>query len=176
MACTVTGIAPFLSMIRAHRAATLAGETVPDHRFLVIHGASRSVEFGPYREELEALSEEDWVEAVATVSRPWEDAEWPGEVGRVEDVLRKHFDRLGWTGDEAAGYACGNPNMIENAKGILARARVPQAHLHEEKYFTTTGEAVPIDDPAPEPSVEKPKPKMPPGPPGGIKLKTVPRS
>ena len=43
MACTVTGIAPFLSMIRAHAAALAAGETVPDHRFLVVHGASHGI-------------------------------------------------------------------------------------------------------------------------------------
>src|SRR5690606_28154917 len=109
MACTVTGIAPFLSMIRAHRAARLAGEPVPDHRFLVLHGASHAVEFGPYLAELAELAQEDWVEAVNTISRPWNDPDWTGEVGRVEDVLRKHLDRLGWTGDDTAGYACGNP-------------------------------------------------------------------
>ena len=178
MACTVTGIAPFLSMVRAHRAARLAGEAVPDHRFLLLHGASHAVEFGPYRDELADLVKEDWVEAVNTISRPWNDAGWTGETGRVEDVLRLYLDRLGWTGEDTAGYACGNPDMIENVKGMLARARFPQRYIHEEKYFTTTGEAVPLDDPAPEPDVDtpQPEPKRPPMmPPGGIKLKTAPR-
>lgn len=170
MACTVTGVAPFLSMIRAHAAARRAGETVPDHRFLVVHGASHAVEFGPYRAELAALAAEGWVEAVATVSRPWAEPGWAGEVGRVEDVLRKHLDRLGWTGADAAGYACGHPDMIETAKGILARARFPEAHVHDEKYFTT-GEAVPA-----VPAETPPPPMRPPSrPPGGVTLKTVPR-
>lgn len=169
MACTVTGIAPFLSMFRAHAAALDAGEAVPEHRFLVIHGASHAVEFGPYRAELAALAEEPWLETVSTVSRPWGNPDWTGEIGRVEDVLRKHLDGLGWAGADVAGYACGHPQMIETAKGILRRAGVAEAHVHEEKYFTE-GEAAPI-----EPEVEAP-PKRPPGPPGGITLKTVPRS
>lgn len=184
MACTVTGIAPFLSMIRAHRAAKQAGEAVPDHRFLVLHGASHAVEFGPYLDELAVLAQEGWVEAVNTISRPWTDPSWDGETGRVEDVLRKHLDRLGWTGDDTAGYACGNPDMIEKVKGILKRARLADEHIHEEKYFTTTGEAVPIDET--EDTVSPPSgppggitlktAKRPPGPPGGIQLKSVPRS
>lgn len=168
MVCTVTGIAPFLSMIRAHRSAKLAGDPVPDHQFLVIHGASIAVEFGPYLDELADLAQEDWVHAINTVSRPWSNPDWTGETGRAEDVLRKYLDGLGWTGDDAAGYACGNPDMIENVKGMLARAGLPQPHIHEEKYFTATGEAIDIDDPAPEPEMKKPA-----GPPGGIQLKTV---
>ena len=167
MACTVTGIAPFLSMLRAHAAAGGA----PDHRFLVIHGASHAAEFGPYRAELAALAAEDWVEAVSTVSRPWDDPAWTGEVGRVEDVLRKHLDRMGWDAADVAGYACGHPQMIETAKGILRRAGIDGAHVHEEKYFTE-GEATPV-----EPETDVPAPKTPPGrPPGGITLKSVPRS
>jgi hypothetical protein len=67
----------------------------------------------------------------------------------------------------------------------LAITRFPQGHIHEEKYFTNTGEAIAIDDPAPEPELEKPKGPpgglplkavKPPGPPGGITLKSVPRN
>ena len=36
-----------------------------------------------------------WLQYVATVSRPWENPGWSGEVGRVEDVLRKHADMRG---------------------------------------------------------------------------------
>jgi ferredoxin--NADP+ reductase len=171
MVCTVTGIAPFLSMMRAHRRARAAGADLPDHRFLVLFGASRAEELGPYRAELDALATEGWVDAVPTVSRPWDNPGWTGEVGRVNDVLRKHLDRLGWAG-QAAVYACGNPDMIEAVKGIARRAGVDAADIHEEKYFTAPAEAagsvVPTTTPAPVPA-------RPPGPPGGIRLKSVPR-
>ena len=176
MACTVTGIAPFLSMIRAHAAALDAGTPVPEHRFLVIHGASHAAEHGPYRAELERLAERSWVDTVPTVSRPWADPSWTGEVGRVEDVLRKHLDRIGWAADEVAGYACGNPNMIETALGILRRAGVDAAHLHEEKYFTI-GEAGPSADAAsaPTPPLSPPPGRRSSGRgPGSVVLKTVP--
>lgn len=178
MGCTVTGIAPFLSMIRAHAEALRLGQGVPDHRFLVIHGASHAGEHGPYRAEMATLAEAPWVEAVCTISRPWTAPGWEDEVGRVEDVVRKHLDRLGWGGSEVAGYACGHPDMISAVKGVLKRACVPEAHLHEEQYFTT-GEAAPAAS-APEAAGAKPppkaRPKRPPGPPGGIKLKAVPRT
>jgi ferredoxin--NADP+ reductase len=168
MACTVTGLAPFLSMLRDHAARGA------DHEFLVVWGASDAAEFGPYRAELAALAAEGWVEAVPTVSRPWANPGWAGEVGRVEDVLRKHLDRLGWTGADTAGYACGNPDMIETVQGVLRRARFPDEHVHEEKYFTT-GEAAPAASGAAPPPAPRPVPKRPPGPPGGVTLKTVPR-
>jgi len=171
MACTVTGIAPFLSMLRSHRRARDAGESVPDHRFLVLFGASRSVEHGPYRAEVEALAREGW----------------------VDDVLRKHLDRLGWDGPDTAGYACGNPDMIENVKGLLARAGLMKDHVHEEKYFTHHDDHEPVALAAPEIATPTPTPptlpgqtpmrtapsgppSRPPGPPGGIVLKTAPRS
>lgn len=166
MACTVTGIAPFLSMLRSHRRAREAGEAVPHHHFLVLFGASAPVEHGPYRAEIEALAREGFVVAVPTISRPWLAPDWAGERGRVEDVLRKHLDRLGWTGDDAAGYACGNPDMIENVKGILARAGFAKEHVHEEKYFTSEEHET-----APKPATPGPKP--PSTPPGGITLKAV---
>ncbi|WP_412061629.1 FAD-binding oxidoreductase [Rubrivirga sp. IMCC45206] len=176
MACTVTGIAPFLSMIRAHAAAQGAGETVPDHRFLVVHGASHAAEFGPYLDELAALAEADWVEAVSTVSRPWSDLDWAGETGRVEDVLRKHLDRLAWAPDAVAGYACGNPQMIETVRGILARARVDDAHVHEEKYFTVGEAGTLAEAPTPAPAAAFKRPPVLPGRrPGSVVLKTAPR-
>lgn len=182
MACTVTGIAPFLSMLRAHRHAQATGEAVEDHRFLVLFGASAPVEHGPYRDEMAALAREGFVVAVPTISRPWLAPEWAGEQGRVEDVIRKWLDRLGWAGGDAAGYACGNPNMIENVKGILARAGFPKEHVHEEKYFTEEAPAAPASPPATAPAMtaptvsapvgaEQPRPKAP----GGITLRTVPR-
>ena len=146
MAATVTGAAPFVSMARAQRHALERGTLAEPHRFLLIHGASRSEELGTYLAELRAFGETDWLTYVPTVSRPWEDPAWTGETGRVEDVLRKHMDRLGFSAQNAVGYACGNPQMIENAKGILARCRFPKEHVLEEKYFTT-----------PTPEAEKPQ-------------------
>lgn len=165
MACTVTGVAPFLSMLRDHADAMKTGRDTPGHRFLVLHGASHSAEFGPYRAELESLAEQGWVDAIATVSRPWDDATWAGEVGRVGDVLRKHLDRQGWPADDIAGYACGHPQMVTTVAGMLRRAGVPADQIYDESYFTES-----VAEPRPPPT------RPAPGPPGGIALRSVPRT
>ena len=72
---------------------------------------------------------------IPTISRPWEEPNWLGETGRVEDVLRKHADRLGFNHTNSVAYACGHPQMVENVKGILARARFLKDHIREEEYF-----------------------------------------
>lgn len=133
MVATVTGIAPFISMLRAYH---VASETPPPLRFTVLHGASWSQDFGPYCDELKRIeAEDDCVRYVPTVSRAQQDAGWQGEVGRVEDVLRKYADRLPLGSGELAAYLCGNPQMIENARGCLQRARIAPEQIHTEQYF-----------------------------------------
>lgn len=134
MAATVTGIAPFASMIRTHH-IRLKRADPRSLRFALVYAASRSEELGPYREEMEEIAREGWLNVIPTVSRPWEDPSWQGETGRVEDVIRKHADALGFDHTNTVAYACGNPQMIENVKGILRRARFPKERFHEEKYF-----------------------------------------
>ncbi len=134
MGATVTGVAPYISMARTQRMDMQNGKTSP-HQFAVILGASRSWELGVYHDELTQLSRDGWLIYVPTVSRPWEDAAWKGEAGRVEDILRKYSDQLGFDYTNAVAYSCGHPQMIENAKGILARARFPKERIREEKFF-----------------------------------------
>lgn len=136
MVATVTGIGPYISFIRDQLRALRSGTLETPRPMLVLHGASRSWEFGTYLDELTALSEEvDWFEYVPTVSRPWEDPEWTGECGRVEDVLRKYLDASPFPVDDTASYTCGHPQMIEKAQGILQRAGFSEEAIHEEKYF-----------------------------------------
>jgi ferredoxin--NADP+ reductase len=131
---TVTGVAPFVSMAR-----TLARESqegrVPAALLVLLQAASRSWEFA-YHDELEALAKRfDWLRYIPSVSRPWEDAAWKGEVGRVEDVLRKYLDSLGLEASKTTAYLCGHPQMIENSKGILERRGFAKEFIREEIYW-----------------------------------------
>lgn len=136
MAATVTGVAPYVSILRAQAHALERGNGTTPHRLLILHGASRSWEFGTYLDELQAAAARyDWVSYVPTVSRPWDDPDWSGEVGRVEDVLRKHLDAAGFGPADTAAYTCGHPKMIDKAQGILQRAGLDEDVIHEEKYF-----------------------------------------
>lgn len=135
MAGTVTGTVPYISMARAQRTEIQRGKK-DVHEMAVIMGASRSWEMGVYKDELTEMARESWFQFIPTVSRPWEDPDWKGECGRVEDLIRKYSDQLGYTWENSVGYACGHPQMIENAKGIFARARFPKENIKEEKFFT----------------------------------------
>jgi ferredoxin--NADP+ reductase len=132
---TVTGVAPFVSMLRSLRRRQEAGEWTPDHAVLVLQGASRSDELG-YADELRGLDAAlDWFTYIPTISRPWDDPEWSGETGRVEDVLRKHADALGLRPGCGAIYLCGHPGMIGNARGIMRRHGFSDKEIREEQYW-----------------------------------------
>jgi ferredoxin/flavodoxin---NADP+ reductase len=134
LVCTVTGIAPYVSMVRTLAREAEAGKD-PGVQLVVLQAASRSWEFA-YREELEALTQRwSWLRYIPTISRPWEDPEWRGEVGRAEDLLRKYIDSLGLEPSNTTAYVCGHPEMIENAKAILKRRGFGKEFIREELYW-----------------------------------------
>ena len=131
---TVTGIAPFVSLLRsvAGRAGEADWAPVP---IAVLQGAAKSSELG-YAEELQALEREHgWFRYVPTVSRPWEDLEWSGELGRVDDIVRKYADELGVRGGNGGVYLCGHPGMIANARAIMRRGGLSDREIREEQYW-----------------------------------------
>lgn len=142
MVSTVTGIAPYISIIRDQLRELKENGLERPEPMLVLHGASRSWELGTYLDELASLADRlEWLDYVPTISRPWEDPDWPGERGRVEDVLRKYLDRGPFPIDDTAAYTCGHPQMVDKAQGILERAGFPEEAIHEEKYFVERHES-----------------------------------
>ncbi len=132
--CTVTGVAPFVSFVRALREESKQGRFHGEHKLFLLQGASRSVEFG-YREELEkAAAETGWLTYVPTVSRPWEDPAWKRELGRVDDLIRKYADLWRLTGETAFAYLCGHPMMVQCGEGILKRCGWPKEAVKFEAF------------------------------------------
>jgi ferredoxin--NADP+ reductase len=135
LVCTVTGIAPFVSYVRTLYQDWKEGKFAGRHKLFLLTGASRSWEFGYYGEIQEYARQVPWLEAVPTVSRPWEDEKWKGETGRVEDILRKYADMWGTTRENCVAYLCGHPEMIEHCKEILKRCSYPKEAIKEEVYW-----------------------------------------
>jgi ferredoxin/flavodoxin---NADP+ reductase len=135
MVCTVTGVAPFVSYVRTLYSEWKQGTFPGEHKLYILNGASRSWEFGYANELVKFAAEVPWLEYVPTVSRPWEDEKWTGEMGRVDDVMRKYSDLWGLDGTNSVGYLCGHPDMIENGKSILKRIGFTKQHLKEEVYW-----------------------------------------
>jgi ferredoxin/flavodoxin---NADP+ reductase len=132
---TVTGIAPYVSMVRTLAKDLKEGRLEQPFRLVVLQGVSRSDEFG-YDKEMQAVAEEHpWLTYIPTISRPWEDPEWRGERGRVDDLVRKYADNLGLTPETTTIYLCGNPGMIVNARDMLRRCGFEQTSIKEETYW-----------------------------------------
>ena len=132
---TVTGVAPFVSYVRTLYRDWKEGRFDGSHKLFLLEGASRSWELG-YDVELKKFADEvPWLKYVPTISRPWDDANWRGEIGRVDELLRKYTDLWGLNGTNSVGYICGHPQMIENGKGILHRIGFTKEVLKEEVYW-----------------------------------------
>ena len=134
LVCTVTGIAPYVSMVRSLVLEAAKGTPVAV-RLVVLQAASRSWEL-VYHDEFSRLAQAHaWLDYIPTVSRPWEDTAWKGEVCRAEDVLRKHLDARGLEPATTTAYVCGHPIMVENAKGMLQRRGFSKEFIREEVYW-----------------------------------------
>lgn len=117
MVSTVTGIAPFVSMLRHW----LDGPA-DDKRMYVLEGASFGDEFG-YDDELRALAARHAsVVFVPTCSRPDDprNAQWRGQVGRVHTIVQRYVTDWGLAPADTCIYACGHPGMIEDLRGRYA--------------------------------------------------------
>ena len=80
-----------------------------------MEGASHQDEF-IYDTEFVALAEEhDFVEFVATISRPQAERNqgWTGATGRVNLLVEEYLAKWSLPKDDTLIYLCGNPGMIE---------------------------------------------------------------
>jgi ferredoxin--NADP+ reductase len=135
MIATVTGVAPFVSMVRTLRREQNNGRRLPGRRVFLVQGASHSREFGYDRELVRLEGETDWLRYVPAVSRPWEDVSWAGERGRLPGLLPKLLDRFGIDAAHTTAYLCGNPDMIAAGREVLEGAGFSKKSLREERYW-----------------------------------------
>jgi ferredoxin/flavodoxin---NADP+ reductase len=138
MVATVTGVAPFVSMARNLRLEEKEIEAPVSYRIFLLHGASRSWELGFDRELANLEREVNWFRYLPVVSRPWEDAAWAGERGRLPGLLPKYLELFGCDITDTTVYLCGNPLMIEAAKNILTGIGYPLTAVREERYWVAT--------------------------------------
>ncbi len=114
---TVTGVAPFVSIVRDHLHYGRDG-----HHFYVVEGASYLDEF-VYDVELAQLAAAypKVVTFVPAVSRPIEDRNsgWEGETGRLNNIVADQLQKFGLDRSQTLVYACGHPGMIEASREIV---------------------------------------------------------
>jgi ferredoxin--NADP+ reductase len=136
---TGTGLAPYMSMLRT----MLVSDT--SRRFVILHGARYSWDLG-YRGELESLARirPNFI-YIPSITRPDEDPHFRGHTGRIQTLLEKGIvDLLGGVPLDPAQadvFLCGNPDMIQTVKEILAPRGFTSDHgkqagtIHVEEYW-----------------------------------------
>ena len=139
MIATGTGLAPYMSMLRT----LLVSET--QRPVVVLHGARYSWDLG-YRGELESLARirPNFI-YIPSITRPDEDPHFRGHTGRIQTLLEKGIvDLLGGVPLDPAQadvFLCGNPDMIQTVKEILAPRGFTPDHgkqagtMHVEEFW-----------------------------------------
>jgi len=130
-AASGSGVAPFVSMLRAMGTWPCASEVV------LIHGARNRRELA-YEEELRVLAaERDSFVYEPILSRP--EADWVGKSGYVQSLFESGELHLNAARDHI--YLCGHPGLIQESIALLTKAGfVPHSakepgNLHIEKYW-----------------------------------------
>lgn len=137
---TGTGIAPFMSMVRAYRG------TGRWRKLVILHGTRLTADLG-YRRELEQAAHEDpTIVYLPTVTREPADTDWVGLRGRVHQVLRPdtlaRLAGVALTPESCHVFLCGNPAMVDDCEADLLRhgftvrdRRHPEGNIHFERYW-----------------------------------------
>ncbi len=138
MVGTVTGVAPYVSILRKFLNDPEWNADSPiarkDYRFFVLEGASYLDEFG-YDDELMHLAQaHENIEFYPSVSRPEEDRnnDWSGPKGRINTLVEGFVNERNLDPSETVIYACGHPGMIEDVK---ARYVDTDYHFEEERFW-----------------------------------------
>ena len=129
MFATVTGVAPFVGMLRQELRAPK-----PGRRFLLLHGASVPAELVFHDELVQIAAALPSFEYVPAVSRPEDprSAGWTGEQGRLPSIANRWAERFDCTSGRCTVYACGHPAMVA---AIEAQLEQPGIEVRTEAYW-----------------------------------------
>ena len=129
MVATVTGVVPFVSMMRDYLNRRNSG-----HFFHILEGASYADEF-TYDTELNALAMKHpgILTCLTTVSRPEAERNhyWEGACGRVNLIVEDYVASNSIGIEDTLVYLCGHPGMIEDLKERL----IPRGFKVVEERF-----------------------------------------
>ena len=153
MVGTGTGLAPYMSMLRAELAMRIDGrlgvralvQCNGSRHFVMVHGARYSWDLG-YRTELTGLARHCGnFHYLPVITRPQEDATWRGRSGYLQNVIASRVIEqetgLAVTPENFDIFLCGNPGMIETvigwaeARGFTRSRGRNVGTLHVEEYW-----------------------------------------
>jgi Na+-transporting NADH:ubiquinone oxidoreductase subunit F len=121
---TGSGLAPILSMLHQIEAEGIGRKAT------LFFGARRPADLY-YLERLRDLERRlPGFEFIPTLSRPAQEDSWPGERGRVTDLILKRVpDRA-----PLDVYLCGAPAMVESCLALLKQKGIPETRMFYDKF------------------------------------------
>jgi len=119
-----SGMAPFWSMVRHMKQQGLAR---PCRYFF---GAVKQRDLFLVDELRQLEKELDWFTFTPALSGPTDGDEWPGERGRITEVVAKHVA----DGSELEAYLCGSPGMIDAAAAVLRGKGITEERTYFDKF------------------------------------------
>ena len=137
---TGTGIAPFVSMLRA-----CGGNPLRFRHFVVVHGARERSDLAYHDELLAAARADRRVSYVPILSREPAGSSWTGLRGRVQTALHPacFLSRTGFALEPSSArvFLCGNPSMIDDVRvqlagdGFTTDTPKTPGNVHFERYW-----------------------------------------
>ncbi len=124
MVAAGTGMAPILSILHQLKA-------INSQRKATFYFGARHEEDLFFLEEMKKF-ESDLVsfEFIPSLSRPRNEAEWKGQLGRVTSCLQKDLAEQ----CEREAYLCGSPRMIDSIVEVLLEKGIPEEHIFYDKF------------------------------------------
>jgi ferredoxin-NADP reductase len=119
-----SGVVPFRSMLRAWA----AGPRLQTPRLVY---SARSLDQVIFREELNALSDNDEVDVQLTLTRSWP-PDWSGHRGRIEPGFLRRLTFP--VADDPIAYVCGPNGFVEAAAQALVGLGYPPARIRTERF------------------------------------------
>lgn len=124
-----SGVVPLMAMIR-HRSSV---ESKAPFRLLY---SSRTYDDVIYREELERLAAEDWLEVFHTLTRAQPQG-WSGYARRIDAEL---LGEVAWpAGEGAAVFVCGSTRFVEAAADGVVQLGYDPLSIKTERFGATGG-------------------------------------
>jgi len=137
---TGTGLAPYMSMLRADLPCN------SQRKYIIVHGARHSWDLG-YRSELNTIANVcNNFTYIPAITRP--DAEhitWRGTSGYIQELWQQGIIQeksgLNPTPDNTHIFLCGNPSMIDSmvetleTEGFTEHSKKAPGQIHLERYW-----------------------------------------
>jgi len=129
LVATGSGIAPVRSIV-AH--AARVGDR---RRFRVFYGARQRSGLAAL-EAVEALKGSMDLEVVACLSKPADDDDWVGPIGRVTPAVQRHIDDA----SDIDAFVCGHPEMCSSVRRLLEAKGIGENKVFTDEFFAAVGD------------------------------------